>query len=362
VTYAGRHVGFAVAFGFLMGVCASFAEPAGQKKGNGFSGRFDPSHGRVIAVDDAKGNFLWTFAVVLNPGYEAEYRNVRYFVQPVDGGKNPELVYEDREQGMGGIGTIFPDGSMMLATWNQIVWAKVGEAAREVPTPEIEKYAIGPVAIYPDGIVAEEYRPSERGAKTWWIPIDAHQLKMKSKVQLDVDLESSVSFVRHGETIAWINAPQIYETTPKSQRKRPTFCRFEVTSGKVERLPVKVDGGANLAAFDGKRGVGGGKLIDATSGEVKPIEISGEVIGMFGDSIYAITSKRADFRHWPDAADVVAVTIDQPGQPRILNHIDLTKLSCGDPSAWVNPRDCVLWVGDGLRVWDGEHWAAVAKQ
>jgi hypothetical protein len=346
------------AFGLLAAVCLPTYESA---QADIFSGRFDPSHGRLIAVDGDR--FLWTFATITPEsfGHEVEMMNVRYFVQPIDGSKSPEQVFEDREQGRGGVGTIMPDGSVLLQAMKGIVWAKAGEAGQVEELAKIGEYEVYPVALYSDGIVGQEYRPCEHGARTWWIPIEGHALKMESRVQLDVGLESRPIFARHEGKIAWLNAPSMFGDTPKSKRKKPMISSLDVASGKVSSAAAKVEPGASLSAFDGTHGIGGGMLIDVASGEAKRFEIPGEAIGMAGDSVYMIKSDYEAFRQGFEVVDIVSVALDHVETPKIVGHIDLKKLKGDRASGWIVPRDCVLFRDDELRVWDGEHWAA-AKQ
>jgi hypothetical protein len=291
-------------------------------------------------------------------GFEVSISTVRYFVQPIDGSKPPLQLYENREQGNGGNGTMLADGAALLSTMRRLVWAKAGEAPRGDPVPSIDGYDVGAVALYPDGIVGQEYRPGERGERCWWIPTDGHALQMEARVRLDEDVDSPWIFIRSGQRIAWLNAPIVNENTPKAQQRRPTFCTFDVGSGKAERVPVMVDGGSVLAAFDGKHAVAGGKLIDPATGAATQLNISGDVVGIAGDTIYAIQAPRPTFRmQRPDSADIVAAPLNDRGNSRAIAHLDLYKLSGANDHMWVNPKDCVLVTAEGLRIWNGQHWA-----
>jgi hypothetical protein len=361
-------LGWILAFIGASGLCVDVSPARAQsmpgrsdeKDAPVFSGPFDPTHGRPLMVaDDPDSSVLWTFASLV-PGtanHEVRTYHVRYCVQSLGGSKGPQEVFDDLEQGYGGNGTILADGSVLLTHMHRIVWAKASQPPREEPWPQVDQYDVGPVALYPDGIVGEEYRPSESGAKTWWIPIEGHALKMSARVQLDRDVPSIAKFVRFQKQIAWLNAPQITDNTPPRQRKKPTFCVFDITTGKVDRMPVKVNDDSSLEAFDGKHAVGGGMLIDLSTRTTTPLNIPGDIIGIASNTIYAIQmAKPATFMSSPDSADILAVALDNPANPRVLAHIDLTKARGPNQQGWISPRNCALLTAEGLRIWESQRW------
>lgn len=311
--------------------------------------RFDPSRGAVLFAEErARGSFLWSFREPTDFRPESGRTMVHYLVQPLDGSKPPRQVHAGIERGGGeGIGTLLPDGSVLLAIGDHLVWAAEGAPERMEDLPAIHGSGIGINAVFPQGVVAEEYRFDGGRPTTWWVPINDHHLKLDAPIKLDEGLDRGAPFLRQGNTIGWIHAPPTGR-----ERRQTTFGLLDINSGAVRHTPIHVPPASQLCAFDGVHGILLDGIANAATGTVISINWPGQPFALLHDHVYCLGGFYASDGIRPRELDVLELPLDGKGEPRKIAQLNLES-GQGGSGGTAYPMNCVLLVGDALWTWDG---------
>ena len=229
------------------------------------------------------------------------------------------------------LGSARPDGSALLAGrgGTQLCVAR-GDIDDDVKWIRIRypgaDAEVDIAAVYPDGLIVLR-RLFGSGADLlsplWWIPLRDTEPDLENAVRLSEPPGTgtgSISFLRHGDHIAWIDHTRyLVSSLPPELQAPPRLYVFDIAAGKVRSIDTGKHHLGKLLAFDGNHAATGYQVIDITNAKVSSMPSYTRVVGISRGALYSV-------RDAGDTLEVSSAPVGAPTESKLVRRIRRTDL------------------------------------
>ena len=229
------------------------------------------------------------------------------------------------------LGSARPDGSALLAerggTQLCVARGDINDDVKWIPIRYPGTDAeVDIAAVYPDGVIVLRSL-SGSGADLlsplWWIPLRDTEPDLENAVRLSEPPGTgtgSISFLRHGDHIAWIDHTRYLGSwLPPELQAPPRLYVFDIAAGKVRSIDTGKHHLAELLAFDGNHAATGYQVIDITNAKVSSMPSYTRVVGISRGALYSV-------RDAGDTLEVYSAPVGAPTESKLVRRIRRTDL------------------------------------